>query len=298
MTQPISSWSSADKIGSAMRRSLPHLLAKRERSSSPCCSRRRSRSSLRPLSLGPDRLIGVGEIVDLILLGVGVVAVGWSVFDGAGAFLDFATTAIDARTEADLDRAGDHFARAVTLLGISTLQALLLRGAARPVIRRGVPRVRPIEPVGPPPSAGNRLQVSRPATLGGNLGITDAYGAIQVARDQSLTEQRLTLLHELVHRYFSPRTGQFLRFRASLNMTCYARSALLRYTEEALAEGYAQLRVNGLLSAVRQVRFPLQYGYVTVGQLATEGQAIGTITLGGMMLQVTISPGTMPAPSQ
>jgi hypothetical protein len=68
-------------------------------------------------------------------------------------------------------------------------------------------------------------------------------------------------------------------------MSAYARSALLRHVEEALAEGYAQLRINGLAAAVRAYRFPLDGGYVTVAQLATEGCAIGSIVLGGIVFR-------------
>src|SRR5690606_23616793 len=107
------------------------------------------------------------------------------------------------------------------------------------------------------------------------------YGSITVARNQSLTEQRLTLYHELIHRYFSPRTGPLRKIRAELRMSGYSRSQLLRYLEEALAEGYGQLRVHGLEKALGAYRFPVDLGYVTVSQMAAEGQAIGTITLGG-----------------
>lgn len=288
------SLSASDKVGEAIRRSLPHL---------PGEARQIVQAMLEPATLAiigasvvawaASHLIGVGEFVDIILLAVGVVALGFSVFEGARELLAFATTATGARSGVELERAGRHFAQAVTILGISTVQAVLLRGGARAVRARGVPRYRRMEPVGRPPASGNRLQVSRPAILN-SLGVTDEYGAIQVSRDQSLNEQRLTLLHELVHRYFSPRTGPFRRFRASLNMTGYTRSALLRYVEEALAEGYAQLRINGLAQAVRQWRFPLEYGYVTVSQVAGEGQAIGIVALGGATLYVSISTGHMP----
>ena len=144
--------------------------------------------------------------------------------------------------------------------------------------------------MGSPPPAGNALRLSRPAQLpGGNLGTTDAYGTISIARNQSLSEQRLTLFHELVHRYFSPRTGPLRRLRAELNMSAYSRSVLLRYLEEALAEGYGQLRVHGLAPALAAYRFPIQFGYVTVSELLTEGFALGTIVLGGTLFRVSIS---------
>ncbi len=289
--------SAADRIGEAMRRSLPHV---------PADARAVIESMLQPATLAiiagvlvvwaGSHFFGVGEVVDVILLAVGAVALGFAVFEGAGALYDFADKAINARTDADLEAAGRHFARAVVVLGISTIQAILLRGQGRAVIARGRPQIHPRIRVPPPPPPGaNRLRVSRPTNLpGGSLGSTDAYGAISIARNQSLTEQRLTLLHELVHRFFSPRTGPFLRIRAELNMSAYTRSALLRYLEEAMAEGYAQLRINGLAQAVQALRFPLENGYVTISQLVTEGQAIGTIILGGTLFRVSISMGPMP----
>jgi hypothetical protein len=292
----IARMSPADKIGEAMRRSLPHL---------PAEARTIVESMLKPETLAiiagtlvvwaGSHFFGVGEIVDVLLLGVGIIALGFAVFEGSSAFYDFATGAINARTEADLEQAGRHFARAATLLGISTLQALLLRGQGRAVIARGRPQIYPRMNVGVPPPAGNPLRLSRPARLpGGNLGTTNAYGTIRVARNQSLTEQRLTLFHELVHRYFSPRTGPLRQIRAELRMSAYSRSALLRYLEEALAEGYGQLRVHGLARALGAYRFPLQSGYVTVAELASEGLAIGTITLGGVLFNVSVSLGQIP----
>ncbi len=289
--------STTDKTGEAIRRSLPHL---------PAEARQLVEGMLQPEALAivvgtlvvwaGSHFFGVGEIVDVILLCVGVVTLGFAIFEGAGALYDFMNTATKARSNADLDEAGRHFARAVVVLGISTVQAVLLRGQARTVVARGGPRVYPRPNIGPPPQGGNKLRISRPAQLpGGTLGRTTPYGAISVARNQSMTEQRLTLLHELVHRYFSPRTGPLRQLRAETRLSAYSRSALLRYLEEALAEGYAQLRVHGLGQAVEALRFPLANGYVTVSQLAAEGQAIGTIMLGGTLFYVSISQGAPPS---
>jgi len=291
----IAQMSPADKIGEAMRRSLPQL---------PAQARAMVNSLLEPQNLAlmagllitwaGSHAFGVGEIVDLVLLGVGVVTLGFAVFEGAEELCEFANDALNARLDADLDRAAQHFARAVTLLGVSTLQAILLRGQARAAYARGRPQVYARPALGSPPS-GRSLQVSRPGALpSGSLGDTNAYGVIRVARNQSLSEQRVTLFHELVHRFFSPRTGPFCKLRAEVRMSLYARSALLRYLEEALAEGYAQLRVNGLADALGAIRFPLQGGYMTVSQLLTEGQALGTITLGGTLFHVSMSTGPLP----
>jgi hypothetical protein len=226
----VSRLSAADKIAEAMRRSLPHL---------PSEARHVVEGLLQPSTIAlvtatilvwaGSHFFGVGEIVDVILIGVGVIGLGFAVFEGAGALYDFATGAINARSNAQLDAAGKSFARAVTLLGIATVQAVLLRGQAGKVASRGTPKIYPRPSVGVPPAAGNQLKVSRPGRIaGGGLGKTDAYGAIAISRNQSISEQRLTLLHELVHRYFSPRTGPLRQIRAELSWSAYSRSALLR----------------------------------------------------------------------
>jgi hypothetical protein len=288
--------SAAEKIGEAIRRSLPHI---------PSDAQALVRSFLHPHSLAiiagtlavwaTSHAFGVGEIVDVILIGIGVATVGFSVFEGAVELYGFVTGAQSAQSEADLEKAGQYFARAVTLLGISTLQAILLRGQVKTITSRGRrPKIHPLPYVGQPPIAGNQLQLVRPGRIaGGSAGETLAYGEIFVARNQSLMEQRATLFHELVHRYFSPRTGPFRQLRAELSMSAYSRIALLRYLEEALAEGHAQLRIYGLANALGAIKFPLQAGYVSVSQLVAEGRAIGAITLGGTIFQVSISPGSI-----
>jgi hypothetical protein len=77
-------------------------------------------------------------------------------------------------------------------------------------------------------------------------------------------------------------------------MSAYERSSLLKYLEEGMAEGYAQLRVNGLAAAFKQYRFPIGdgvTGYVTASELVGEGVAIGAISFGGAMFFVYIVRG-------
>jgi hypothetical protein len=52
--------------------------------------------------------------------------------------------------------------------------------------------------------------------------------------------------------------------------------------------------VHGLEQALGAYRFPVNLGYVTVSQMAAEGWAIGTITLGGALFHASISQGLMP----
>jgi hypothetical protein len=297
-TVQILQMSSADKIGEAIKRSMPLV---------PSDAREVLLTLIQPQTLGiiavtlvawaGSHFFGVGELVDIILLTVGVFALGFSVFEGAKELFEFSHGAIDAKTDSDLENAAKHFAKAVVILGISTIQAILLRGQAGAVVARGKPTIYPRVRVGAPPPSGNKLRLSRPDRIAdGSLGGTNAYGVITVARNQSLSEQRITLFHELVHRYFSPKTGPFRKIRAEINMSAYTRSALLRYLEEALAEGFGQLRVHGLVRAFAAYRFPLTEGYVTISTMAAEGAAIGTIALGGVLLRVSISSGPIRQP--
>lgn len=166
--------STREKVAEALKRSLPHL---------PSNARAVVESMLEPATLAliagtlavwaASHAFGVGEIVDALLLGVGVVALGFSVFEGASAFSLFAIGAVRAQSEAEIEEAGRQFARAVTILGLSTIQALLLRGQGRAIIGRGRPQVYARPAVGDPPVAGNALRVTRPKSIpGGSLGTT------------------------------------------------------------------------------------------------------------------------------
>lgn len=80
-------------------------------------------------------------------------------------------------------------------------------------------------------------------------------------------------------------------FRAELRITAYKKSALLRYIEEALAESYAQLRVNGINGLPAGIRFPIANGYVTLRAVAKEaaiGTAVGTVAAGGITYAVDV----------
>jgi hypothetical protein len=247
-----------------------------------------------------SHLIAVGEILDVILLVVGAVLLGKSVLDLAEHLWHFSALSINGTTDRELDQAAKHFASAVTLAGVDILTAVLLRRNLRDV-RLRPPKQRPpargLLKVEPPPAVGPgsfyRPKISRPQALpSGALGETSFYGDIYVIRTQSLAEQRLTLFHERVHSFFSPKCKFFLHLRARLKASAYWRSALLRYLEEALAEGYAQFKVRGLADALKAVSFPIgpaPYGYVTVSQLVAEGAGIGSIVLGGQQVRVTLA---------
>jgi hypothetical protein len=301
----VSAMSKQDKIGEAMKRSLPEL---------PAEAQEVVKSLLSPLNLAivagtlvlwaGSHFFGVGELVDVILLAVGFLTIGIGIFSGAHELYAFATTAIDAKTEDDLNRAAKHFAKAVSILGITTIAAVLLKTSVKNVstrIKTNVAngqtpfRIQPRINAGPAPAAGFKPTTTAVDSLpNGWRGMTDSWGNIQILRNQTVSQLKETLYHELVHRWFVPKLGPFRQIRADIAQSGYQKSAILRALEEALAEGVSQLRINGFGSAIKAWRFPLDGGYVTVAQLYSEGNVIGTITLGGTVFTVSISKGRMP----
>jgi hypothetical protein len=238
-----------------------------------------------------SHFFGVGEIVDAILLLVGFVAIGFSILDVAEHLYKFADNAINAKSEQDLDRAAGHLARAVAIAGVTVVTAILLRRS--PAKAKNVTNVKNAKPslvkLPPPPTPG-KVRIQRVSLGPGKMGSTSAYGDIKISTNISLEEQRLTLYHELIHSIFSPRVAPLRQLRARLSMSAYNRSAIMKYIEEALAETYAQLKVKGFSweNAQTGITFPVAEGYVTVSQLAVEGQAIGTIAVGSALFTVYV----------
>jgi hypothetical protein len=125
-------------------------------------------------------------------------------------------------------------------------------------------------------------------TLGAGEGFTDKFGNVTYSTRGTPTDIALVRFHEQVHSILSPKLNFLREFRANVTMTAYEKSSLLRYTEEALAETYAQLRVNGIKEVFTGLRFPIKEGYVTLSDVVTEA-AIGTILAGGVTYGVYVS---------
>jgi len=123
-----------------------------------------------------------------------------------------------------------------------------------------------------------------PAGTGG----TDKYGNIVYSTAGSTKDRALALYHEKVHQVLSPKLSALRELRADIGAAAYDRSAFCRYLEEMLAEGHAQLRVNGLRGLPDAIRFPVANNYVTVSAVLKEA-AIGTITVGGVTYGVYLA---------
>jgi RHS repeat-associated protein len=72
-------------------------------------------------------------------------------------------------------------------------------------------------------------------------GETNAYGIITIAKGLSKAQVRETILHELVHRFFSIKNPKILLdfARANIGLEAYHKIALAKYLEELMPESYA-----------------------------------------------------------
>ena len=179
---------------------------------------------------------GVGEIIDIVLLVAGVLAIGLAVFTGVDELYEFASGTYLAKTDGDLDQAADHLAQAIAILGIQAVLAILFKGARAP---KG-PKLR-VTPGSGPRGPGGRY---RPTTttnsaLAAGEGSTTFFGNIVVSTRGAATDRELVLLHERVHQFLAPKLYRMRDFRVENRMNSYFNSSLWRYVEEALAETIA-----------------------------------------------------------
>ena len=189
---------------------------------------------------------------------------------------------------------------AVAVSFLTALQAARALRAAAP----GAPGELPPHPgpaAGDPEGKGrwfNKPTVTGDPTLPKGWGRTDKFGNIRYSTQGTIKDQQLALMHEKVHSILSPKLIVLLNFRADVGMTAYLRSSLLKYLEEAMAETYAQLKVNGISGLPTGITFPVKEGYVKLWSLApvpktpplplaVEG-AIGTVAVGGYTYAVYV----------
>jgi len=200
--------------------------------------------------------IAVGEIVDTIIAAVGVFSIGFAVFSGIDELFEFASGTYSAVSDADLNAAADHLAKAIAILGIQAVLAILFR--SRPMARRANPGAPP------PQTPGLRYRPTTTGTpnIGAGGGFTTWWGDIEFSTLGSATDRSLVLYHEKVHQFLVPKLYVFRTVRVEMRTGSYANSSLFRYLEETLAETVAQVRVNGWQKLFSSVKFPTNNGYV------------------------------------
>jgi hypothetical protein len=204
---------------------------------------------------------GIGEIIDIVVIVLGAAAIGWAVFNGVDHLYEFAKGVYSGRTDGDFELAADHLAKAIGILGIQAVLAILFRGARAPKTGRGG-RVN----IGPAPPRNANLRykpsIVADATLPAGQGSTSFWGNIKVSTRGSANDRALVLVHEKVHQFLAPKLYILREYRANTRATSYVRSSLWRYIEEALAETVAQVGVNGFRQFFRGIRFPVGNGYM------------------------------------
>jgi hypothetical protein len=198
----------------------------------------------------------IGEIIDTIVAAVGVFSIGLAVFSGIDELFEFARDTYNAASDPDLDAAADHLAKAIAILGITAVLAVLFRG--RPSTRRANP--------GPPspqtPGLRYRPTTTSVASFPAGGGQTDWWGDIQVSTHGSATDKALALYHEQVHQFLVPKLYFLRNVRVEMRTGSYADSSLYRYLEETLAETVAQVRAKGWQKLFSSVTFPTKNGYI------------------------------------
>jgi len=241
-----------------------------------------------------SHIFGVGEIFDIILLTVGFATMGASIATVATELHEFVKGSIAAKSDADLEAAAEHFGKAVVLGGVTIITAVMLRRSAKQVIAKGTPKVNPglkqadgTPWVEAPPA---NMKTTYPKNLAPGKGWTDWYGKIRLSPFGTVEQAQLAYYHELFHSFLRPKFGPLRQLRAGFAASAYNRSKLLAYIEEAMAETYAQLKVYGFKAGSFKagVTFPVAQEYVTVAELAVEGQAVGSIAAAGTLFTVYV----------
>jgi hypothetical protein len=250
-----------DRLGETLKRALPKLGPEAQRQLAAFVTPQALAIVATVLAAWVvSHAFGVGQIVDMIIVGAGVLSIGLAVFTGIDHLYDFAMGAYRAKGERDLDAAADHFAKAVNILGITAVLSILFKGTPRTYAGGKIN-------VGPAPAStpGIRFRPGPPKkdpALAAGEGATSFWGEITVATSGSATDKRLVLLHERVHQALTPKLYVLRNFRVENRAASYVNSSLRRYLEEALAETVAQVGVNGMRQFFTGINFPVKNGYV------------------------------------
>ncbi|MGY5958652.1 Holin [Kosakonia sp. BK9b] len=255
--------------------------------------------------------LGVGEIADIILLIVGWAAIGGVAVEAGKKLYDFAIKTHAARSEMEIDDAAKDLAEAITLIGINTVFALLLRkkpddvfnthlnGARLPKYTQKV-AARLNMPKNSHPGWRYRPKIRFTKNQTAGNGETSISGDITIGRNFDRTKTTAeeaahavleAIYHERVHQFIAAKFYLFRESRAYLHHCGYYKSYILRYLEETLAETIALLRANGVSSRyiLEGFRFPLGDNYqITYTALRHEaaGILLGPVTVGGAMYNV------------
>ena len=258
----VASWSFEEKLEGTLRRTLPKL-GPEARAQLAALINRQSLEIMGGVLVAwvAFHAFGLGEIIDVCVAVLGAASIGWSVFSGIDYLYDFAVMTYRAKSESNLDTAAEDLAKAIGILGIQAVLAVVFRGAKAPRTDRGASIEIGTEPVR---TTGLRYKptINEDPSLPAGQGVTSPFGDIDVSTQGSATDRAIVLLHEKVHQFLVPKLYILRHYRVSNRTSSYVRSSLSRYIEEALAETLGQVGNVGIRGFLTGVRFPVSNGYM------------------------------------
>ena len=155
------------------------------------------------------------------------------IFTGLDEVYEFAKTTYYAHNDGDINAAADHLAKAIAILGIQVILALLFHG--RPKTKSATP-----EPA-PPETPGRRQSPS--TNIDPALTVGRAYcswwGDIYINSIGAGEEAAMLLFHERVHQFLTPKLYFPRNLRVKMRVGSYTESSLFRWPEEWLAYSVA-----------------------------------------------------------
>lgn len=250
-----------------------------------------------------SHFFGAGELADLVLLSVGYAALGGVALQAGQQLFQVIEKILNGKTQADLDEAAHQLAKAISLIGVQAVLAVLLRQKPSDIFkqpfRSPLPAYRTAYPKALPRVGPVRYHPTTVFTrsLDANRGATNIVGDIRVGRKfypetpNPTDLVRETLFHEKVHQFLIPKLYLFREVRIYVAQSAYRRSFILRYLEESLAETIALLRVHGFDPRKLQQGFRFavdenyQLSFQALGHEAN-GLLLGPVMAGGMVYNV------------
>lgn len=293
-SSPVSTWSIEDKISAVIRRAVLLLPKDVGEELLALCSLSNIAIIAGVVAVWAVlHFFGIGEIIDVLLLIVGFISLGPIAYEACRHLVEFAYKTFNAQKDKDLDEAAEHLSTAVTILGVQIVMTLLLKKA--PKVFKNNPDYSPFKLSNMPKNqrpAGKWFyepEILEARNLGhGTLGATYKYGDIEYLSALSGKMKDAVILHEKVHRWLTPKFYPLRNFRVVLNWNSYAKSFLLRYIEEALAQTIGQVGTYGFRRIFSGIKFPIKAGYVTVREIGIEvkGTLLGPVNVYGMIYNV------------
>lgn len=195
-----------------------------------------------------SHFLGVGVVADAVLLTVGLVALGGVALEAGKHLYHFGKLTLAATREADLEQAASHLAKAISLIGVQAVLALLLRQRPATFNQRfsRLPALAPLSQMRPLPRTPGLLYKPKFMVTNKLLageGRTNAAGDIRLGRWHAGNAAgaaeglRLAAYHERMHQLLTPRLQVFREMQVYFKQSGYQKSFTQRHPSGAYRRG-------------------------------------------------------------